>query len=67
MADTYAIDRKRTQDACVIFGIAAVLLLTATWLIPAYFESSTYNRLTGAETTWWDALWVELRVQESTK
>lgn len=26
-------------------------------------ESRTYNRLTGANTTTWDAMWVELRVQ----
>lgn len=29
----------------------------------AYLESRAYNRLTGAETTVWDALWLELRVQ----
>ena len=30
-------------------------------------ESDTYNKLTGASTTWKDALWVELRVQDSSK
>lgn len=33
----------------------------------AKMESDTYNRLTGAQTTWWDALWVELRVQGQPK
>ena len=30
-------------------------------------ESKTYNKLTGAHTTWWDALFCELRVQGSVK
>lgn len=30
-----------------------------------HMESATFNRLTGAHTTWWDAVWVELRVQEA--
>ena len=31
----------------------------------AYMESSTFNHLTGSHTTWFDALFVELRVQEA--
>jgi len=30
-----------------------------------HMESATFNRLTGAHTTWWDAAWVELRVQQA--
>lgn len=33
----------------------------------SYFESKTYNKLTGAHTTTWDAMWVELRVQDAPK
>lgn len=36
-------------------------------LVSAHFESKTYNKLTGAKTTMWDALWVELRVQDVPK
>ena len=32
--------------------------------VGAVMESRTYNKLTGASTTWYDALWVELRVQD---
>lgn len=45
---------------CLIF---LVLVFFAT--IQPRMESKTYNKLTGADTTWWDALWVELRVQAS--
>lgn len=47
---------------CVFAGLAAGFL---AWMIfSASQESAVYNRLTGAHTTTWDALWVELRVQQ---
>lgn len=50
----------------ILFVIAFLLVALMACLQP-YNESQTYNRLTGAHTTWWDALWVELRVQDSPK
>lgn len=45
--------------------VAATLVCSVGFFIfSAKMESETYNRLTGAHTTTWDALWVELRVQE---
>ena len=48
---------------------AGVVLLGAFGFLIVCFhmESKTYNKLTGAHTTWWDAAWVELRVQGDTK
>ena len=48
------------------YGLAAFLLVLGisggiTYGVAA-MESRTYNRLTCSDTTWWDALWVELRV-----
>ena len=48
----------------VPIGIALMVFYAVTF--QARMESATFNKLTGANTTWWDALWVELRVQEST-
>lgn len=61
--------RKKDAETLIVFaGLAFVLLVSVTmWVARASFESATYNRLTGANTTTWDALWVELRVQEGTK
>ena len=42
--------------ALIIFGI---------W--QAQMESAAYNRLTGAHTTTWDAMFLELRVQDKPK
>lgn len=47
----------------LFFGVVA--LSVAAWVGSAWQESRTYNRLTGAKTTTWDAMWVELRVQDS--
>lgn len=46
--------------------LAVVFLLAGCWSwVSAYNEAATYRRLTGKEVTTWDALWVDLRVQES--
>jgi hypothetical protein len=41
------------------------LILFAIWT--AQQESAAYNRLTGAKTTAWDAMFLELRVQDQPK
>ena len=49
----------------VVAVIVAIAICTASWIVGAYLESQTYNRLTGAHTTTWDAMWVELRVMDA--
>lgn len=46
------------------FSLLSIAVLIAGCLAQPYFESRAYNRLTGAHTTYWDALWLSLRVQE---
>ena len=45
--------------------VAVILLVIVLGFLQAKMESDTYNRLTGAHTTWWDACWVELRVMDA--
>jgi hypothetical protein len=45
--------------------LTLIMVVTSGFVFASYMESKTYNKLTGANTTWWDALWVELRVMES--
>ncbi|HEX7784831.1 MAG TPA: hypothetical protein VF653_01295 [Methylomirabilota bacterium] len=55
---------RRNANAVVIACMLALFAaLGAFQVYAAHQESKTYNRLTGANTTTWDALWVELRVQ----
>ena len=63
-------ERLRKQEQriqLVILGVLLGLLLIGAvswWVVKSSFEASTYNRLTGANVSTWDAMWVELRVQE---
>ena len=43
----------------VILFIAVAALIV---VVPAYMEARTYNKLTGANVTTWDAIWIDLRV-----
>lgn len=51
-----------TQNKEIIVLSSIFTLMILGYIAFCYFESQTFNRLTGAETTWFDALWVELRV-----
>lgn len=54
--------------AWVVSVIAAFFVLLGCFFVfAAHKEAETYNRLTGAHVTTWDAMWVELRVQEGTR
>lgn len=61
--------KEETKSDWAIIGIIAAIVITIAWslVFQPYMESTTYNKLTGAKTTWWDALWVELRVQDNPK
>lgn len=52
--------RNLLLPTVVVFG-----LLGMGVLFVSFMESHTYNRLTGADTTWWDALCVDLRVVDT--
>lgn len=51
------------------FWIIAAILLIALggWATASYFEAQAFNHATGKSVTTWDAMWIELRVQESAK
>jgi hypothetical protein len=58
------------NNEAVLGALMLVLLigfLVGMWLVRSHYEASTYQKLTGADVTMWDAMWVELRVQEGTK
>lgn len=54
---------KELSIITVLTALTIALLLGLAAVQPI-MESKTYNKLTGANTTWWDAMWVELRVQD---
>ena len=51
-----------TPATLVIVGVV-VLMLGGVWYCASQ-EAAAYHRVTGKYVTWWDAVWLDLRVQE---
>lgn len=61
-------NRQKDKLITACFFAASIILfliMIGFVLIQPFMESQTFNKLTGADTTVWDAIWVELRVTES--
>ena len=57
-------DMTIVEWICVAGLIFCLLGGPAIWVLSSYNEAMVYNKLTGAHVTTWDAMWVELRIQE---
>lgn len=58
---------EREGCAALLLIACIIALVVGAVVASAHFESAAYNRLTGANTTWWDAVWLDLRVQDTPK
>lgn len=47
-----------------VFGCAAVLALTL-WVLLAFLEARSFERITGRHVSTWDAMFIQLRVQDA--
>lgn len=59
--------RNGTQtliNTIIILGISAIIALFAA---QPYFEAKSFNKLTGGNATYWDALWSNLRIDGSSQ
>lgn len=55
-------------EVFTVAGIFVVLLLVlGSWPLQSYFEARAYERVTGKHVSTWDAMFLDLRVQESPK
>lgn len=66
----YANGDYMDKDEAIMYGcllILIILLLGGVAYTRAYFEAQAYNRITGKEVTTWDAMFLDLRIQESVK
>lgn len=61
--------RQSFSTFLVLFfgGLFLISMLCLSVYFPAKMESDTFNNLTGKHTTWKDAVFLELRVQETIK
>ena len=53
----------------VAIGAMVVLFIFVgcLWITKSHFEAKAYNNLTGKDVSTWDAMFLELRVQENVK
>lgn len=56
---------KLLEVSVVVSGIVLFLgLLFGVWYGASWMEARAFNKITGKHVSAWDAMWVELRVQE---
>ena len=55
---------KKQMIAVACFILAAVLLAGVLWVAFSSCEASVFNRITGRNVTTWDAMFLELRVDD---
>lgn len=55
----------------VLLFVGIIVLVFAfaigAWVGGSYFEAQAFNRVTGKNVSTWDAMWLDLRVQENTE
>jgi hypothetical protein len=61
--------RRGNSDLLTIAILVMVVMLIAgvTWVVGSSMEAAAFNRVTGKSVTTWDAMWIELRVQDGSK
>lgn len=58
---------SRESLAGILCTVALIIGMLGYWFISSYFEARAFNRITGSGVSTWEAMFVELRVQESSK
>uniref|UniRef100_A0A6M3LJ60 Uncharacterized protein n=1 Tax=viral metagenome TaxID=1070528 RepID=A0A6M3LJ60_9ZZZZ len=54
---------KKSYIEFLLIGLI-IVILTLIFFVSAYYEAKTYSRLTGKQVSWFDAVWVDFRIQE---
>lgn len=53
---------------CVaILFVVVILVALSVWALRSSMEASVFNSVTGKNVSMWQAMWIELRVQEPSK
>ena len=47
--------------------IACFAIAIGCWVGKSYFEASSFNAATGKNVSTWQAMWIQLRIQEQSK
>lgn len=62
-----AVKRLSKTTEALILVVILIVGAGLFWVLPSYFEARAYRNVTGRDVSTWDALWLDLRVQEQVK
>lgn len=69
--DNLRAHRLRARRDNLLIGsslVAAVIIVVGlAWVLPSYLEASAFNRATGKNVSTWEAMFVDLRVQDGAR
>ena len=63
-------DGSNPLAGCMFAGIAVAVVLgiiLTVWVAKSHMEARSFNAVTGKNVSTWQAMWIELRVQEGGK
>jgi len=62
-------DKDDWKALCVVVCVTVVVFVMCilSWIGQSYMEARSYNSVTGKNVSTWDAMWIELRIQEPVK
>jgi len=58
-----------TWSEFLMYAVGFILIMSVvigSWVVSSHFEAKAFNSATGKKISTWDAMWIELRVQEGT-
>lgn len=60
---------RHTTDvvSALVTFVCIFAILLGVWVFRSHMEAKAYNRVTGADVTTWEAMWVELRVDSAAR
>lgn len=57
-------DQRASCLASALILVACGTIGMVAWVTASHFEAQAFNRVTGNDVSTWDAMFIELRVQE---
>jgi hypothetical protein len=57
--------KTNKNSSFVMMIVAVVLVVLGLWVGASYLEANAYNNVTGKDVSVWDAMFLELRVQDA--
>jgi len=58
--------RREFLSTWIAVSLVCVVIVGG-WILYSHFEARAYERVTGKRISTWDAMWLDLRVQEQLK